>query len=67
MKARIWSVAVPLGAIALIAAACATPAGLSVGEQAPAFSLPDLAGQEVSISDYRGNQPVLLYFHMAVG
>ena len=67
MKSRIWSVAAPLSALALIAAACSTPAGLSVGEQAPSFSLPDLAGQEFSIGDYLDDQPVLLYFHMAVG
>ena len=34
--------------------------------RAPAFALPDATGDEVSLSDYEG-QPVLLYFHMAVG
>jgi len=35
--------------------------------QAPAFTLPSSDGESVSLSDYAGKQPVLLYFHMAVG
>jgi cytochrome oxidase Cu insertion factor (SCO1/SenC/PrrC family) len=41
-------------------------AGLNVGDDAPAFSLPDAHGGSVALSDYAG-RPVLLYFHMAVG
>lgn len=41
-------------------------AGLNVGDDAPAFSLPDAHGGTVALSDYAG-RPVLLYFHMAVG
>lgn len=41
--------------------------GLNVGDSAPAFSLPSVDGGEVSLSDYTGERPVLLYFHMAVG
>lgn len=40
---------------------------LAVGDMAPAFTLPSADGQDVSLSDYVGQQPVLLYFHMAVG
>ncbi len=43
-----------------------TQSGLKVGDQAPAFSLPSSTGDMVSLADY-ANQPVLLYFHMAVG
>lgn len=41
-------------------------AALNVGDDAPAFSLPDAHGGSVALSDYAG-RPVLLYFHMAVG
>ena len=44
-----------------------TVSGLAVGDMAPAFSLPSVDGGEVSLADYVGQQPVLLYFHMAVG
>lgn len=39
---------------------------LSTGDPAPDFTLPAATGEEVSLSDYAG-QPVLLYFHMALG
>jgi cytochrome oxidase Cu insertion factor (SCO1/SenC/PrrC family) len=39
---------------------------LSVGDNAPGFTLTAANGTTVSLSDYVG-QPVLLYFHMAVG
>ena len=34
---------------------------LAVGTQAPAFTLPDQNGKNVSLSDYKG-QKVILYF-----
>ena len=51
-------------------AACASQeqaAALQVGDQAPEFRLPQATGGEVALDNYLGNQPVLLYFHMAVG
>lgn len=41
--------------------------GLAVGDAAPDFSLPSTDGQLVALADYVNKQPVLLYFHMAVG
>jgi hypothetical protein len=38
-----------------------------VGLDAPDFTLPTANGGEVALADYKGKQPVLLYFHMAVG
>jgi cytochrome oxidase Cu insertion factor (SCO1/SenC/PrrC family) len=47
--------------------ACGNPDnGLFIGDQAPDFELATADGALVSLSDYAG-QPVLLYFHMAVG
>ena len=37
-------------------------AGLSVGDKAPAFSLRDQNGKEVSLSDFKGRK-LLLYFY----
>lgn len=55
--------------ILLFLAACGSNQAnqaIEVGATAPDFTLPDAAGGEVSLSDFSG-QPVLLYFHMAVG
>ena len=38
-----------------------------VGDPAPDFTLTTTDGATVSLSDYQGQQAVLLYFHMAVG
>lgn len=45
----------------------ASAASLQVGDLAPDFSLPASDGSTVSLADYRGRQPVLLFFHMADG
>ncbi|MBN1965658.1 MAG: redoxin domain-containing protein [Anaerolineae bacterium] len=52
----------------LILAACGGQAApeSGVGSDAPDFTLPAASGGRVSLADYAG-QPVLLYFHMAVG
>ncbi len=47
-------------------ACTSSSAGLQVGDQAPPFSLTAADGRSISLDDYSG-QPVLLYFHMAVG
>jgi len=45
----------------LVGAAVAT--ALEVGEKAPDFTLPSTLGMEISLSQFRGRQPVLLEFY----
>ena len=45
----------------LVGAAMAT--ALEVGEQAPDFTLPSTLGAEISLSQFRGKQLVLLEFY----
>ena len=53
---------------AILITACGAPeSGVEVGDRAPDFSLLAADGDTVSLSDYRGERPVLLYFHMALG
>ena len=58
-----------LVALAVFLQACCSsgPEYLSVGDQAPDFTLPTVSGGEVNLADYAGEQPVLLYFSMADG
>ena len=54
--------------VSLLLAACqpAVPQGITVGAEAPDFTLLDSTGNEVALADYEGT-PVLLFFHMALG
>jgi len=40
-----------------------TPSALVVGRPAPDFTLPDSAGRQVTLSEFRGKKPVLLVFY----
>jgi hypothetical protein len=40
---------------------------LDVGDDAPGFVLPSAAGDAVSLDDFVGKKPVLLYFSMGPG
>ena len=51
---------IPVAILGLIAMGCSAPAA-EVGKPAPDFRLPDLAGEEVNLSDFEG-KPVLLNF-----
>jgi hypothetical protein len=39
----------------------------SLGERAPAFTLPSAEGGKVSLQEFQGRSPVLLYFSMGPG
>ena len=56
-----------LVSLALQACAGRGSGRLEAGEAAPPFTLPAAAGGEVSLGDYQGTRPVLLFFHMALG
>ena len=67
MKKRIIIIIVVV--IILTLTACSSQQGNEsplLGTNAPDFILDNAAGGQVSLSDYHG-QPVLLFFHMAVG
>jgi peroxiredoxin len=49
------------------AAAPRPPAGLKIGELAPDFSLPDLAGKTVKLSDFRGSKTLVLFWRPSCG
>jgi peroxiredoxin len=49
------------------AAAARPPAGPKVGEPAPDFSLPDLSGQTIHLSDFRGNTTLVLFWRPSCG
>ena len=49
------------------AAAPRPPAGLKIGEPAPDFSLPDLAGKTVKLSDFRGSRTLVLFWRPSCG
>ena len=51
----------------LVACGGGAPEEGAVGVKAPDFTLPASDGTTVSLDDYVGQKPVLLYFHMAVG
>jgi hypothetical protein len=62
---------IPLLVGLLLAASCSGgPSGepsLAEGDRAPAFTLPSAAGEEIALSDFVGEKPVLLYFSMGPG
>ena len=43
------------------------PAGLKIGEAAPDFSLPDLAGKNIKLSDFRGSRTLVLFWRPSCG
>jgi hypothetical protein len=58
--------------LAAVGTACSGRAGtkengVQVGSMAPSFSLPSTTGGSVSLSEFRGRKPVLLYFSMGPG
>ena len=64
--------------LAVLGAACSRSTGqpsaastsntpVAIGDVAPAFSLPSATGDHVSLADFAGKKPVLLFFSMGPG
>lgn len=62
--------------LALVVSACGGSEGggaspsdefLRVGEPAPGFEMPSAEHGQVSLADFRGRKPILLYFSMGPG
>lgn len=67
-RAWVFVVILSIAILGLLLQGCSSAEeGLAVGDSAPAFTLPEADGGTVSLADYEGSQPVLLFFHMADG
>jgi peroxiredoxin len=62
-KAKPETIVQPVKQTIPAAAEPAKPAAAALGEPAPAFSLPDLAGKSVSLADFKGKTVVLEWFN----
>lgn len=73
MRQRVRVVAAIVASVVLLAACTKQPSptpttrGLQVGDEAPAFTLASANGGSVSLADFQGHKPVLLYFSMGPG
>jgi len=54
-----------LAALAIVALTIGSARALDVGEPAPDFRLPSTFGRDISLSEYRGKQWVLIEFYGA--
>jgi hypothetical protein len=68
-RKQILRIAFALIVLGVLVTACGSSAvdGVAVDSPAPSFILQSSNGDDISLSDYQGKQPVLLYFHMAMG
>ena len=57
-----WLVAIWMSWVGMLSGTSAAM-GLEIGERAPDFSLPSTTGQQISLSQFRGKQRVLLEFY----
>jgi peroxiredoxin Q/BCP len=59
-----WGVAVMLLGVALLLLNSAPAMALQVGDKAPDFSLPATTAEKVSLADFVGKQPVVVFFYI---
>jgi len=67
IRALITTTLNPPAAAPPTAVAPRPPAGLKIGERAPDFSLPNLAGKTVKLSDFRGSPTLVLFWRPSCG
>jgi len=62
LTATFLTLALAIGVLARQAAVAATPPTVEVGKTAPTLTLPDTAGQPVSLADFHGQSAIVLFF-----
>ena len=53
-----------LVSVALLFFSAGDVMALKVGDKAPDFTLPSTTGEEISLSQFRGKKPVVLFFYL---
>ena len=66
MQMRRWisMFMVVLVAVALLFFNVGNVMALKVGDKAPDFTLPSTTGEKISLSQFRGKKPVVLFFYL---
>ena len=64
MKRWINMFMIVLVSVALLLINAGDGMALKVGDKAPDFTLPSTAGDKISLSQFRGNKPVVLFFYV---
>ena len=67
MKRRAWTwvMATVLVSGALLLLGANPVLALQVGDKAPDFSLPATTAEKISLADYLGKKPVIVFFYIA--
>ena len=53
-----------LASVALLFFNAGDGMALKVGDKAPEFTLPSTTGEKISLSQFRGKKPVVLFFYI---
>ena len=66
MRMRRWinMFMIVLASVALLFFNAGDGMALKVGDKAPEFTLPSTTGEKISLSQFRGKKPVVLFFYI---
>ena len=64
MRRWISMLMVVLVSVALLFSNVGDVMALKVGDKAPDFTLPSTTGEKISLSQFRGKKPVVLFFYL---